>query len=108
MADLKGGGRTFLFVSHSLDEVVKHCDRTLWLNRGRVLMDGPSPEVVAGYRLWTRTGELPDEGGTPSPKGGSGGAPVREKPAPALRPVGTVSDAVAEIRGLSGSRRLDG
>ncbi len=107
MAELRGGGRTFLFVSHSLDDVVKHCDRTLWLHRGRVQMDGPSPQVVEGYRRWSQTGELPGDDG-PAPRPGAGGAPAGDKAAPALRPAGTVAEAMSEIRGLSGARRLDG
>jgi ABC-type polysaccharide/polyol phosphate transport system ATPase subunit len=46
---MKEGGRTVLFVSHSTKMVQKLCERAIWLNRGEVVMDGPSPEVLSRY-----------------------------------------------------------
>lgn len=46
---LTSEGRTVLFVSHTLDAIVRLCDRCLWLDQGRVIMDGPVTSVVEAY-----------------------------------------------------------
>jgi lipopolysaccharide transport system ATP-binding protein len=45
----RGGGRTVLFVSHSMDAVQRLCGRTILLERGRVLAAGETRSVVAQY-----------------------------------------------------------
>ena len=40
---------TVVFVSHNLDAIPAFCRRAIWLERGTVLRDGPSREVVASY-----------------------------------------------------------
>jgi lipopolysaccharide transport system ATP-binding protein len=42
-------GRTVLFVSHNMQAIARLCQRTLLLDEGRVVRDGPSPDVVAHY-----------------------------------------------------------
>ena len=42
-------GRTVLFVSHSMASVRALCSRALWLDHGRVRMDGSSLDVIRGY-----------------------------------------------------------
>ena len=42
-------GRTVLFVSHNMPAVTRLCERTIMLDGGRVLCDGPSGEVVGAY-----------------------------------------------------------
>lgn len=42
-------GRTLLFVSHSLDAIARFCTRCIWLDQGRLLMDGPVGEVLEAY-----------------------------------------------------------
>lgn len=49
VGDLTRGGRTLFFVSHSMDAVVRYCDRCIWLDQGRIRMDGPVEEVSAAY-----------------------------------------------------------
>lgn len=49
MNDVATSGRTVLFVSHNMEAVQRLCPRTLWLEAGRVVEDGPTDEVVAGY-----------------------------------------------------------
>jgi lipopolysaccharide transport system ATP-binding protein len=49
MEDVGSAGRTVLFVSHNMPAVTRLCPRTVLLERGRVLKDGPSHEVVAAY-----------------------------------------------------------
>ena len=43
-------GTTTVMVSHNLDYLVSHCDRLIWLERGKVVADGPAAEVVRAYR----------------------------------------------------------
>lgn len=50
MQDLLQKSGTIVFVSHSLASVEEFCDRVMWLERGQVMMIGPSPEVIAAYR----------------------------------------------------------
>jgi lipopolysaccharide transport system ATP-binding protein len=47
--DISGSGRTVLFVSHDMQAVSRLCDRAYWLEKGRVVLDGPSESVVAQY-----------------------------------------------------------
>jgi len=61
MASFCDRGRTFLLVSHLLDEVRETCTRALWLADGRVVRDGPATEVVEAYQRWAR-GEENGEG----------------------------------------------
>jgi lipopolysaccharide transport system ATP-binding protein len=49
MQDVGQQGRTVLFVSHNMTAVTRLCDRTILIDNGRVIMDGPSSEVVGEY-----------------------------------------------------------
>jgi lipopolysaccharide transport system ATP-binding protein len=49
MDRLCAGGSTLLLVSHSLDQILRFCDRVIWIERGRVVMDGPALEVTRRY-----------------------------------------------------------
>jgi homopolymeric O-antigen transport system ATP-binding protein len=40
---------TLLFVSHDVYSAAAICERMIWLDRGRMIMDGPSPDVVKAY-----------------------------------------------------------
>ena len=40
---------TVLFVSHSAAAIVNLCDRAIWLDRGRVVLDGPAKAVCEAY-----------------------------------------------------------
>ena len=42
-------GTTLLLASHSLSTVMAICSRAIWLEQGRVRMDGPADEVVGEY-----------------------------------------------------------
>src|SRR5665213_858793 len=42
-------GRTVLFVSHNMTAVQSLCKRVVWLDRGRVMLDGPTKPVIAKY-----------------------------------------------------------
>ena len=49
VSELVGGGTTLLFVSHALPAVATNCDRTIWLDHGRVKMDAATPGVIEAY-----------------------------------------------------------
>ena len=49
MEDVGKQGRTVLFVSHDMQAITRLCQRTLLLDEGRVLHDGPTYEVVKTY-----------------------------------------------------------
>lgn len=42
-------GATVLFVSHDVAAVQSLCTRAIWIDRGRVMMDGPTVDVVKAY-----------------------------------------------------------
>lgn len=43
------GGATVIFVSHSIEQVVKLCEKVLWLNKGEMVMYGETEKVCAAY-----------------------------------------------------------
>lgn len=47
--EFKDQGRTILFVSHNLSAVKKLCERTLVLNNGELVFDGPTEDAVRFY-----------------------------------------------------------
>jgi lipopolysaccharide transport system ATP-binding protein len=49
MHELRGGGRTVLFVSHNMAAVENLCSRGIWLAQGQVQLDGPAPKVIEAY-----------------------------------------------------------
>jgi lipopolysaccharide transport system ATP-binding protein len=49
MARLAEAGRTVLFVSHNLGALSNLCRRGLFLERGRLVADGPMEDVLAAY-----------------------------------------------------------
>jgi lipopolysaccharide transport system ATP-binding protein len=49
MHDLRGGGRTVLFVSHNMAAVENLCSRGIWLTQGKIQLDGPVHEVIEAY-----------------------------------------------------------
>lgn len=49
MMELMAGGTTVLFVSHSLGQIRKLCDRVLWMENGHVRMIGEAASVCDAY-----------------------------------------------------------
>jgi lipopolysaccharide transport system ATP-binding protein len=47
--EIRGQGRTILFVSHSMTAVTRLCERVILLDKGRVIRDGAAAEVVNDY-----------------------------------------------------------
>ena len=54
--DFKNGGGSIVFVSHDLNAVKMICDRTLVMNRGEIVYQGP-PEAAVNYYNQLLTGE---------------------------------------------------
>lgn len=47
---IKSGDVTVLFVSHSIEQVERICQRAIWIEKGDLRMDGPVREVCEAYR----------------------------------------------------------
>ena len=45
----EGNGATLLLVTHDVYSAARMCDRIIWIDRGRVLMDGQAALVVKAY-----------------------------------------------------------
>jgi ABC-type polysaccharide/polyol phosphate transport system ATPase subunit len=50
MQRLMRTGTTTIFVSHNLDFLVAQCGRLIWIDQGRIVMDGTPVAVAASYR----------------------------------------------------------
>lgn len=50
MLELMGGGTTVLFVSHSIAQIREMCGRTVWLENGKVRMQGETKYVCDKYQ----------------------------------------------------------
>jgi ABC-2 type transport system ATP-binding protein/lipopolysaccharide transport system ATP-binding protein len=48
--ELMSGGTTVIFVSHSIEQVERLCDRVVWLSKGEIKMIGGTMEVCEGYK----------------------------------------------------------
>jgi len=46
---------TVLFVSHSIGQVRTLCDRAIWLEHGKMIMQGPVDEVCDKYDKWIKS-----------------------------------------------------
>ncbi len=73
--ELVGRGRTVLLVTHSTEQVVRHCDRALLLEGGRLIADG-EPRAVTNQYLELMLGTDDAARNQPQPR----------KPPPAPRP----------------------
>ncbi|MBV9696016.1 MAG: ABC transporter ATP-binding protein [Gammaproteobacteria bacterium] len=49
MQDLRGGGRTVLFVSHNMAAVENLCSRAIWISNGQLRQDGTTHDVIESY-----------------------------------------------------------
>lgn len=73
-------GSSLLLVSHDVYSAAKLCDRMIWIDKGQVVCDGPSREVIKAYETSIRAQEekrlrakrlLLSEGASPSAAGPS-------------------------------------
>ena len=49
LEELKNSEKTIVIVSHSLDSIKKLCNRAVWINKGKIQMDGKTDEVIEEY-----------------------------------------------------------
>ncbi len=54
MDEIRDAAGSILFVSHSLSLVESSCNRVLWLEDGRLVMEGEPAEIVHHYRHYQR------------------------------------------------------
>ncbi len=50
LEELKNNKKTIVIVSHSLDSIKKLCNRTIWINNGKIEKDGNTREVMEEYK----------------------------------------------------------
>ena len=50
MTGFREKGSTILFVSHSMDEIKRLCDRVIWLDHGKQKMYGDPKSVTEEYQ----------------------------------------------------------
>lgn len=51
---IRDNAGTVFLVSHSMGSIRDTCTRVIWLNKGELVMDGPTDEVVAAYEASRR------------------------------------------------------
>jgi len=44
-------GCTLLLVSHASQQIIQFCERAIWIDGGRIAMDGPAVDVVGAYEV---------------------------------------------------------
>ncbi len=86
---IRNRGKTILFCSHSMYQVEAICTRVVWLEQGRVRLDGPPAEVVSAYNAFLST----DEAG----RAMSAAAPAAESSVASPAPPGTARLAAVEV-----------
>jgi teichoic acid transport system ATP-binding protein len=52
MAELRANAGTVFLVSHAAQTVEEMCTRAIWLDKGRVVLDGPAYDTAQKYRWW--------------------------------------------------------
>jgi ABC-type polysaccharide/polyol phosphate transport system ATPase subunit len=50
MQSFRQADKTILFVSHSMDQVARLCDRAILIEQGTIIANGPPEEVIAMYQ----------------------------------------------------------
>jgi lipopolysaccharide transport system ATP-binding protein len=70
LARMRQRGVTMVLVSHDLDLVTSFADRALYLDRGRIITEGPADAVVARYRSDAAGGSSRDDPPQPAREDG--------------------------------------
>ena len=61
MAELCGGGRTIVIVSHGLAALREMASKVLWLHQGQIVDYGEPMEIVGAYKRFCKLQDLEDE-----------------------------------------------
>lgn len=71
MENVSREGRTVLFVSHNMEAIQRLCSRSVLLSGGKIVSDGPTPEVIhkymqigpseTGEKLWSELKSAPGD-----------------------------------------------
>ena len=79
MNEFREAGKILLFCSHSMYQVNILCQRVLWIDKGRIRLDGPASVVTRSYEDWTRqrTDGFEDAEQLTPPDRAGAGPPVR-------------------------------
>ncbi|HQV57183.1 MAG TPA: ABC transporter ATP-binding protein, partial [Ilumatobacteraceae bacterium] len=120
IAEFRERGKTIVLVTHSMNDVVRICQRAAWLDHGRLKMVGDPYDIVEGYSETARSTsttqdgsrwgsqeavvesvELLDGNGNPAPKAITGEAHIIRLHLHADRPVGN-PDVTIELNDLNG------
>lgn len=77
MMELMHSGVSTILVSHTLSQIRKLCTRVIWLDKGRIIMDGDPKTVCDAYSKYLDTGVLPEIQAQPKEKSGKSAAPKK-------------------------------
>jgi lipopolysaccharide transport system ATP-binding protein len=71
MGDVARAGRTVVLVSHQMNQMRRLCHRVVWVDAGRIRMEGATHDVVSAYESAMSSGErnTARENGAPTTKG---------------------------------------
>jgi teichoic acid transport system ATP-binding protein len=67
MKELQSSAGTVFLVSHSLTTVTRTCNRAVWIDSGRLRVDGPAAPVVTAYREYFNLARAEQQAGRPKP-----------------------------------------
>jgi teichoic acid transport system ATP-binding protein len=79
--EIRDNAGTVFLVSHSMTSIRDTCSRTIWLDKGVMIMDGPSEEVVSAYEASRAGGGIIPGAATPA-QNVPGAAPTAPEAAP--------------------------
>jgi ABC-type polysaccharide/polyol phosphate transport system ATPase subunit len=71
MDEVARAGRTIVFVSHQMNQIRRLCARVIWIDAGRLRMDGAAAEVVSSYETAMSRGDMGEQ------RAGESGAKTR-------------------------------
>jgi ABC-type polysaccharide/polyol phosphate transport system ATPase subunit len=57
MREMRHKAKSVLIVSHNPGEIKKLCSRVLWMERGRLIMDGKADNVIHAYENFCKNPE---------------------------------------------------
>lgn len=49
MSEFMRQGKILVFTSHSMDLIRDYCERTIWINKGRIMIDAPTDIAISHY-----------------------------------------------------------